>query len=318
MGFLGDAVDWVSDRADDVKGAAGSIASAVPGAEWLGGQVTDFLNTETGRIVARALSTTLYGALAPVVGPQLAAAAFATPGLIRGDRFSKAWIEEFQIRVEMLAQILGDEAAKELSGLIGPTLDKLKGDFPQLNDLGNVPSDIIPTLPDIQTILNTPVWKIALPRNLREDLTALAISALTKVPIDISNYDIETGKDLSVTDEQRVKVLYPYASTLVNDKMQSNVSYLLRNNKVADQMQSKVSMFASNQKIPASAVVPPVASITPVPAPPLVAPSNPLLRESSASPGGASAQPWYTTTWAKLAGAAGLATVAYVVWRKNQ
>lgn len=319
MGIFSDATDWVSDRVDDVKDAASDVVSSVPGSEWLGDQVTDFLKTDVGSVVGHALATSLYGWAAPIVGPQLAAAAFATPGLIRGDRFSKAWIEEFEWRVERLAEILGDDAGREFASQIGPALDKLKGDFPQLQDLEKYSPDIVPTLPPVQEVLDIPPWKIALPRSLREDLTALAISGLTKVAIDVSNYDLVTGKDMAVTDEQRAKLLHPYASTLVAAQMRSTLADYLqrqaREQQVARHLQSNISRYYANQVIPSSPPAPPApAPVAPVPTPPLVQIPNPLLRTSAVAP--SSPRPWYKEPWVAVAATAGVAgLVGFWIWR---
>lgn len=317
MSFLSDAKEWVSDRVDDVKEVAGDVVSKVPGSEWLGEQLTDFLKTDAGLLVARALSTSLYGGLAPVLGPQLAAAAFATPGIIRGDRFDKAWLEEFQWRVEQLAQILGDDAAKGLSSMLGPTIEKLKADLPSLRDLGAVPSAMIPHMPGVEEILRKAPWEIALPRDLREDLTAVALSALTRVPIDLSPYDVATGKDVRVSDQQRVKLLYPYASMYVADKMHSHVSMFAQESTVADKMRSKVSLFAAGEPaptapLPATPASPTLPTFQP---PPLVKAPNPLLRESSDMPLDQAAKAW--GPWLKILGLGALAGGAAFVWSRR-
>jgi hypothetical protein len=189
--------------------------------------------------------------------------------------------------------------------MLGPTLDKLKGDFPGLSHLDMVPTELVPNLPPVQEVLNTPIWQIAVPRNLREDVTALAISGLTKVPIDLSPFDPATGKDTRVTDQQRVKLLYPFASLYVADHMKSRVAeYMHEQQKhtvVANQLQSKIASYLASEAPKVAPAPPPPSSSLPAFQPPaLERAANPLLRQTPAPP----PPPWYTQPWVKIVGLA--------------
>lgn len=75
---------------DDVTRFIGSLVT---------GPLKDFANTDVGRAVLRAFATSQYYYLAPILGPQLAAIAFAFPGLAQGKEPVKAWVDEFVYRV---------------------------------------------------------------------------------------------------------------------------------------------------------------------------------------------------------------------------
>src|SRR6267142_4323977 len=94
----GDAVDAVTD-------VATSAIDAVPGGKAVREAMGDVADSVAGQIILRAFATSLTGALAWKVGPQLATVAFAVPGLAKGDKFTKAWLDEFSWRVQKTAEI---------------------------------------------------------------------------------------------------------------------------------------------------------------------------------------------------------------------
>lgn len=297
--------DDIGDAFDSVKDAVSDAASSVPGSEWLGDNVKDFLNTGVGKTVAKALATNLTGGLAPILGPQLATVAFATPGILRGDRFDKAWIDEFADRAEKLAQYAGPAAAEQFASMLGPTIEKLKVDFPELDIASKLPLGAGAEM--AKPLLAIPAWKLALPRNLREDLVALSLSALSRVPIPLDDFDPRTGKDKSVSDEARVKLLYPFASTFTQgiDKP-SKVSQFLNTTSTQRLSQpSLVSQFLS----PSPAAAPSLAPIANVDPPPLVKVNNPMMRDIPSA--------WYEnlSTGVKIGAVAGALGLAFYFWR---
>jgi len=62
----------------------------------------DFFSKEPGLTIARALAGGLYMELVPIVGPAFASVSFATPGLLRGEKFDEAWVKEFLWRLKTL------------------------------------------------------------------------------------------------------------------------------------------------------------------------------------------------------------------------
>lgn len=98
------------------------------------GPVKDFFNTEVGKVIARAFTTMAYYQLAPILGPQLASAVYATPGVLRGEKFDQAWVTEFLWRVTTTAGILAGmyadqlriDAKQAIPAAAMPTVDKLQ------------------------------------------------------------------------------------------------------------------------------------------------------------------------------------------------
>jgi hypothetical protein len=120
IGWFGeDIVDGVEDIAtsafDDLKKTVpgfSELAGLVD--DFASGPVRDFARTGVGRVFLSAVASTLTGGLVPFLGPQLATAAFALPGLARGDDFVTAWTQEFTSRVKQTAQIVGSDAVGPL------------------------------------------------------------------------------------------------------------------------------------------------------------------------------------------------------------
>lgn len=81
------------------------------------GPMRDFARTTAGKIVFRALATSLTGGTAAWLGPQLATIWWTVPGLARGEDFVTAWTAEFAHRVEQTAQLAGGEAGRQLAKL---------------------------------------------------------------------------------------------------------------------------------------------------------------------------------------------------------
>lgn len=126
---VGDAVNTVAGVASDAAGDVLSIAEVIPGVSnavtFFGSELQDFANTTVGTIALRAFASFVYPGLATVLGPQLAAVAFAIPGVAKGDNFSKAWLAEFLYRLEKTADIVGADAAGELVAQFQPAMDQL-------------------------------------------------------------------------------------------------------------------------------------------------------------------------------------------------
>lgn len=138
IGWVGsDVADWIGERASDAGDAFTSVAAVVPFSRELGaalkdlinGPLRDFARSPYGLVVLRAMTTTIYGPLAWMIGPQVAALAFALPGIARGEDFWHAWLTELNWRAEKTAEALApsvsaaitpkiQEAAQALSALL--------------------------------------------------------------------------------------------------------------------------------------------------------------------------------------------------------
>ncbi len=109
--WMGNMGDIISDAANAVYGVASTVVQATPLVntivdgplkDLINGPLKDFANTTVGEVFLRALASSLTGGLSNIVGPQLATMAFAVPGLLKGDDFEKAWVDEFNKRLQML------------------------------------------------------------------------------------------------------------------------------------------------------------------------------------------------------------------------
>lgn len=96
--------DIFSDAAGAVEDVGSSIfdkvGDLVP--DVLKDNFKKFADTSVGHVVLFAASGGVYSALAPALGPQLAAVAFGLPGMAKGENFMKAWMDGFVERVTML------------------------------------------------------------------------------------------------------------------------------------------------------------------------------------------------------------------------
>lgn len=96
--------DIFSDAAGAVEDVGSSIVDKV--GDIIPGPLKDafskFADTGIGHVVLFVASGGAYSALVPALGPQLAAVAFALPGMAKGDNFMKAWMEGFVERVTLL------------------------------------------------------------------------------------------------------------------------------------------------------------------------------------------------------------------------
>lgn len=130
------AIGWVgSDVWDAAADVVSSVWDRVPGSElvddFTGGPLQDFANTAVGKVILRAIATSVTGGLAPVLGPQLATVAWTIPGVLRGEPWDEAWLLEFNHRAEAAAQQLGGEAGAVFGQQLGAALSRIRSAFPE-------------------------------------------------------------------------------------------------------------------------------------------------------------------------------------------
>jgi hypothetical protein len=101
MDGYGDDFGSIFDDAwDVVTSAVSGVESVIP--DFAKDAFNKFANTAIGHVVLFAISGSAFAALVPSVGPQLAAVAFALPGMAKGDNFMKAWTDGFMERITLL------------------------------------------------------------------------------------------------------------------------------------------------------------------------------------------------------------------------
>jgi hypothetical protein len=132
-------VNQIISAGGAVVDSAIDVVRAVPGAEDLAGALEDLLegplreiaSSESGVFILRALAGTVFGPLAWEVGPTLASATFALPGLLRGEDFWHSWFNEVMWRAEKTAEHFGPGAAAGVAAALGPAAELLKKILPE-------------------------------------------------------------------------------------------------------------------------------------------------------------------------------------------
>lgn len=199
MSFLGDLFGGAGDLAT-------SAVDRIPGGKWIRGAASDAVSalsgSKEGQIVLAVISASLvsggFTALAPVVGPQAASAAFAIPGMISGDSFSKAWVDGFTFRLAKLAHDYGPDAANSAGADMKSIASR--------PELANVSPEGLETLKraagtsDAAEALR---WANMSPENLaaqyggRVDIKAMFLNGKTRTnAFDPNGYDLQTGAPL--------------------------------------------------------------------------------------------------------------------------
>lgn len=185
---------------DDAKAAVASLAhSSVddlsflpsPVRDVLTGPVRDFAKSDVGMVVFRAMSTAGYFGLVPLLGPQLAAIAFAWPGLLRGDDFDKAWVTEFSWRLDKTAEVGGAELQLELQNQFARVVDGLRAKLA----VGDT------------AILEWSVAEVARYFEVREDAAAEALALVKRAPELLEAFDFDPRTGRGVPRDRRAREL---------------------------------------------------------------------------------------------------------------
>jgi len=202
--FAGDAVDTVATAVVDVAEAAWDVLDEVPGVAEFGdgfrdlinGPLKDFANSAVGKIVLRALAGSAYavgaGFLGPMIGAQLASAAFALPGLARGEDFWSAWFEESWYRAKTTADIVGPGVVEDLGFVreVERALNDLKALLP---DYASLTAEEAASRLGISGMFD--VQGLAKRLNVSDYAAAKARWALfPQFPVQPGSYDSVTGK----------------------------------------------------------------------------------------------------------------------------
>ena len=171
----------LDDFGDLIEGGADWISDAV------GGPLKDLASNEWGVYLIRAVAGSFSAALAPILGPQLASVAWALPGLLKGERFDKAWLEEFSFRVQGVAEWLGVEYGKQLIEQLHSASEELMAESREA--FGDLPVD------EAVKRLNLDIANFAQRLGIREDVAARIVALARRMaPPQVERYDLETGK----------------------------------------------------------------------------------------------------------------------------
>ncbi len=253
-GWFDDVVDWSEGAAEDATNAvvdvvtsvpgvdegvssvedAASFLGSLPGFEQAGGLLQDFARTPYGRVALTALSTNLTGGLAPIVGPQLATVAFSLPGVLRGEKFDEAWVNEFAMRVQRTAAILGADFIDEVfMPQFTAAMQELAANF-NLGDLATWTTQ-----------------QLADRLHIREDVAAYALSLWNRTgPPNKDAYDPETGKYLVFVDH------LGWLTSLTSEQMRVPTSNL------QNEISSSTMNFAETYGLPTSHPAPAQTRVT--------------------------------------------------------
>lgn len=172
----------IKDVANTVADVTTSIIDRIPGGLEVRQAVGDFAKTPAGSVFFRALATVTYQNLAwGALGPQLAAVAFAIPGLAAGDGFVESWVKEFNWRVSQTAGALPIPSldSQVFGSQVNSILEKFK-----LKQLGNDLSREV-------------VKRVT---GFRDDAIDFALAAIKKIPLGTNffdKYNRQTGEKLS-------------------------------------------------------------------------------------------------------------------------
>ncbi len=137
--FVGDVAKGIWDVGSDVVDVAADAKDWVAGAaQDVGSSINKLTGTPAGGILVGAISFGLGSAafvgLAPLVGPQVASAAFAVPGVLEGKPADKAWVQGLTSRVVMLANYYTKQAGGEASAAAAPVQQYVQDVTNALND----------------------------------------------------------------------------------------------------------------------------------------------------------------------------------------
>ena len=122
------------DAGADIARGAVDLVHLIPGVDEAGELLKDFAKTAVGEWSLRVIASFGYYAIAPYVGAQLAAVAFAVPGLAKGDPFIQSWIKETTDRVVKTAAILAGQTDVNLGSKASAEIDRWLREHPEVQE----------------------------------------------------------------------------------------------------------------------------------------------------------------------------------------
>lgn len=204
----------------------GQILSQIPGSDWIAdvaSSIGDKAKTPLGFQILFVISAGLSTVLAPIVGPEIATVAFATPGLVAGDSFTKSYVEGMVNAVAITAAVLaavpglavafaasvgvaiGGAAGSLGVGSIATLIGKWSNDivntinrpeFQQfVNSIGDQAKQAGVSFGDMLNKLGITITDVGQKFNVRPDVAAHAVNAVAHQPVyDTALFDVITGK----------------------------------------------------------------------------------------------------------------------------
>lgn len=124
-----------SDSISDFANAMVDALHAIPGMDEAGELLKDFAKTDIGKVVVGAFTTFAYYAMAPYLGAQMAAIAFAIPGSIKAEPFTQSWIVETIDRTIRTVNALLGTQFKEIAGQVNAQVEEALAQNPEAQAL---------------------------------------------------------------------------------------------------------------------------------------------------------------------------------------
>lgn len=218
----GDAVDWVGGALE----SAWDVVDGLPVFEQLGdatkaifkGPLRDFAKSAVGQVVLRALATTVsLGAtavLGPLGGTWSLVTAHALPGVLRGEPFEEALLQENLWRIEKAAEVVGPELAGGMAEQWGRALDEVKRRAKEVAPDLELP-EFVKAWATEQGLTPEELGRsLARELGIREDMGVQAVElAIRQKLLDRRGYDLRTGAKYGAV---RPSALFSTAATLRN------------------------------------------------------------------------------------------------------
>lgn len=193
-------VNFITGVLQGLPGAGWIVDAANQGAEWAHGLAA----TSVGQDILKTLATGLQSSVAWYVGPAVGNALWAlhrdTPNILDGDPLTSSWISQFARRTEEVAKSVGTANVSTIftspmQRTIAEVVERARRQYP--ND------------PIREAVKHVDVAQIANDIGVRQDIVALAIALLSKSSgsINLSNYNLGTGVDITIEKAARAKAM---------------------------------------------------------------------------------------------------------------
>lgn len=169
------------DAAGGGLDALSSLAKTIPG---------QIVLTAVSGGMAAYFATYNLPILNQAMGPQLASAFWALPGVARGEPFAQAYMAAFIERMRKLAEYFGGEAAAYAANQLGPAIDYLKSIVPA--ELQG--EELAAWLAKAGITPESLAYKLG----IRPDVAAEALNGMiARAMYDVESFDLKTGRRLT-------------------------------------------------------------------------------------------------------------------------